>query len=296
MTPDVIPAQALGAAAALASAFFWALTSVLFGNLGEDAPPEGLNLAKCLAGTAMLGAAALAAGFEPPGCRALLFLGLSGAAGIAAGDTFYFRALVHLGPRLTVLLSSLAPAATALAAAVFLGERPSAAAWAGIFAVSAGAALAAPEAPPPGKLRDRARGLRFAMLSVACMAAAVVLAKIGLAESEALGSSALRMAAAGAALAAAGAARGRLGAWLRPLARPELLGRFAVAAALTMFGGFYLSLLSLKLLPASAAAALGSTVTLFIVPLSAVMLKERVTARSALAAALTAAGAALILS
>lgn len=288
-------AEAVGAAAALGSAASWALTSVMFGDLGEDVPPEGLNLAKCAAGAAMLCAALPFAAGGGVSAKAALYLGLSGLLGIAAGDTYYFRALVCLGPRLTVLLGTAGPALTVLLAVALLKERPSAAAWAGIALVTAGASWAMWEASPPGRARDRGAGVKFALLAAACMSAAVILAKLGVQDSPPLLSAVIRMAAAGAGLFLWGLAGGNLKAWVRPLKDGRLLRRLLAAVFLTVFGGFYLALVALKYTDAAVASVLTSATPLFILPLSALMLREKITRRAAAAAVLTAAGVALIL-
>jgi len=264
------------------------------GERGGEVPPEGMNLAKCLMGSAMLAAAVPLAGSGPVDGKAAAYLVCSGLLGIAAGDTFYFRALVHLGPRLTVLLGSLGPVFTVLLAVLLLGERPGPAAWAGIVLVTAGAAWVMWERSPDGRARDRRKGVKYALLAAACMSVSIILAKIGVASCPALESALVRMAGAGAGLLLWGAARGRFGDWLEPLKSARLLRRLAAAVFITMFGGFYLALFSLKHAPAAVASTLNSTTPLFIVPLSALMLKERITARAAGAALLAAAGVVLI--
>lgn len=286
--------EILGALAALASAASWALTSIMFGKLGEEVPPEGMNLAKCLLGSAMLAAAVPLAGFEPVSARAAFYLGLSGLLGIAAGDTFYFRALVCLGPRLTVLLGALGPAFTVLLAVLLLNERPGPAVWAGIVLVTAGVAWIMWEQAPEGRVHNRRQGIKYALLSVGCMSAAIILAKLGVADCPPLESTLVRMVCAGIGLLAWGAAGGRLSGWLVPLKAAHLLRPLFAAVFFTMFGGFYLALVSLKYAPAAVASTLNSTTPLFIVPLSAIMLKERITGRAVAAALLTAAGVVLI--
>lgn len=50
------------------------------------------------------------------------WLGLSGILGLALGDAFLFQAYISIGPRMGLLLLSLAPAFAALLAWIFLGE------------------------------------------------------------------------------------------------------------------------------------------------------------------------------
>ena len=51
-----------------------------------------------------------------------LWLGLSGVIGLVIGDAFLFQAFVWIGPRLTMLMMSLAPIIASLSAWLFLGE------------------------------------------------------------------------------------------------------------------------------------------------------------------------------
>ncbi|MDE2490386.1 MAG: DMT family transporter, partial [Elusimicrobia bacterium] len=132
--------RALGVAAALTSAASWALTAVLWRRLGDEISPYAMNLAKGLIGGAYLALALVLVGAGRVDARACLALALSGVFGIALGDTWYFKCLVSLGPRLATLIGALGPVATAVLAALLLGERPSPVAWLGVAAASAGAA------------------------------------------------------------------------------------------------------------------------------------------------------------
>ncbi|HWS15181.1 MAG TPA: DMT family transporter, partial [Candidatus Methylomirabilis sp.] len=122
----------------LLSACSWALGAILWGKLGERLSSYSLNLAKTAIGTLCLGVVLLFVGVEPVPSRSVVFLALSGILGIAVGDTFFFLALMQLGPRRASLMGALNPAAIAVAAAAFLGERPTPGAWAGIVATTFG--------------------------------------------------------------------------------------------------------------------------------------------------------------
>ncbi len=62
-----------------------------------------------------------------------------------------------------------------------------------------------------------------------------------------------------------------------------------------MFGGFWLSLVALKHTDASFANTLGSTSPLFILPMAAIVLKEKISMKAGLGAAVAEGGVALIL-
>ncbi|GAH50516.1 unnamed protein product, partial [marine sediment metagenome] len=63
---------------------------------------------------------------------------------------------------------------------------------------------------------------------------------------------------------------------------------------IVVFGGFWLSLLALKYIDASIASTLNSTTPLFILPMVAIILKEKVSIQAILGAAIAVGGIALI--
>ncbi|NQS91729.1 MAG: DMT family transporter, partial [Chloroflexi bacterium] len=52
-----------------------------------------------------------------------IWLGISGIVGLALGDAFLFQAFIWVGPRISMLMMSLAPILASLAAWIFLGEK-----------------------------------------------------------------------------------------------------------------------------------------------------------------------------
>ncbi|MEW6489559.1 MAG: DMT family transporter [Thermodesulfobacteriota bacterium] len=282
--------------AALASSASWALGAVLWRRLGDSLSPFGSNLAKGLIGSGLLAAALALVGAQPVSAPALAWLGLSGVLGIAVGDTFFFRSLMDLGPRLASLLGTLNPFFIALCAAAFLGERPAAAAWAGICLTAAGVGWVLWERTPEGGLRqERARGLRSGLVAVACTVAAVLLAKKGLEEVPPVQAALVRLSAGTLGLLAWGARTHVLGAQLRLLRQRAVLARAAAVVCVVTFGGFMLSLVALSRLDASIAGALGATSPLFVLPMAALWFREPVTVRSVIGTAVAVGGVALLL-
>jgi len=112
-----------GSAAALASAFLWAATALLWNKLGPELSPDAMNLGKGLCALVLFAATFVFTGFAPAAPRDWLILGLSGLLGVAAGDTLFFLSLRRLGPRRALLLTTLIPVLVALGARAFLGER-----------------------------------------------------------------------------------------------------------------------------------------------------------------------------
>ncbi len=295
--PGAMDDRILYGGVSLLSACSWALGAILWRKLGETLSSYGMNLAKTAIGTLLLGIILFAMGAEPVGGRSVAYLALSGIVGIAVGDTFFFLALMELGPRRASLMGALNPVAIAVAAALFLGERPSAAAWAGIAAASFGVGWVLWErAGNAAGAASAAPGIRYGLLSVLCTAAGVLLAKVGVASVPAVHAAWIRLLAGSAGLALWGASRSELGRWVEPLRSGVLLAKVAAVVAVVVFGGFWLSLVALKHIDAAIAGPLNATAPLFILPMSAVLMKERLTRRAILGAGVAVGGVALILS
>lgn len=287
----------LGASAALASAAGWAVGSILFRRIGDEASPLGMNLGKGILSLLLLGAVLLVAGTSTMDGRALAFLVVSGVIGITLGDTFFFMALVRLDPRLTLLLMTVGQVATVLMAVAFLGERPAPLAWAGIPLVLGGVTWVMREQTPAaerGQGRMGTGGVTWGLLAALCISGGFVLAKVGLEEVSALQGTVVRFAAGMAGLALYGLARGEIGAWLSPFRSPALLRSILLAVAVISFGGFYLTMVAYKHTDASLATILMSTEPIFILPLAAVALKERISRRAVLGALVAVSGVVLI--
>ena len=306
MAGEHIAADLAGGLAALGSAAAWALGSILFRRVGEVASPEGMNLAKSALGVGLLLAvSALSGGLGLGGAAALdghslLLLALSGLVGIALGDTLFFMALVRLEPRRTLLLATVGQVFTVLLAVVFLGERLAGLAWVGVALVLGGVAWVMQEQldeEDTDEARARTRGgLIYGLLASLCMSLSVLLADQGVAGLSALDATWMRLLAGMVGVAAWGAVRGQLRGWLAPLWDGRLLWQMLGAVCVIIFGGFYLSLLSLKLTTVSISTVLTATEPLFILPLTYVLLRERISLRAALGALIAVAGVGLLLS
>jgi drug/metabolite transporter (DMT)-like permease len=281
---------------ALASAASWALGTVLWRKIGEEISPFSMNLGKGLIGSIYLAAAFLVVRPAPMSLHDFLYLGISGLLGITLGDTFFFLSLMHLGPSLSSLMGTLIPVSVAFSAVVFLGERPSLAAWVGIFLTVAGVAWVVSERRPrQGLVESKSWGVTLRLLSVLFMTAGIICAKIGVRSVPTVQATLVRMVWGVAGLLFWGFFNRQLRAWVAPLRDPRLLRKISLIVFIVVFGGFWLSLLSLKYLDASVAGALGSTAPLFILPIAAIMLGERITVKAGLATAMAVGGVALML-
>ena len=288
----------LGSGAALGSAMAWAMGSILYRKIGDAASPLGMNLGKGLLGLCLIGVWLLFVGVEPMDTRSVVYLSISGLLGIALGDTFFFMALVRIDPRQTLLLGTVGQVFTVLLALLFLGERPTALTWIGIVLVLGGVTWVLRERLPREsreRRKVRVAGIAYGLIAAVLMSSSVITAKVGVATVPTVQATALRLLSGMVGLGLYGLATRDLRAWLQPFTDVSLLRSIIVAVVVTIFGGFWLSIVSLKHIDASAATILTSTEPLFVLPLVVLFLGERVSFKAVLGASVAVGGVALVL-
>jgi len=104
--------------AGLGTAIFWAFSAICWAFLGRRASPTSVSVVRLLLASIILMGihAALFGSLWPTAIppKAMAVLILSGLAGAALGDVFYFHSVSLLGPRLAMTISALAPVVAAL--------------------------------------------------------------------------------------------------------------------------------------------------------------------------------------
>jgi len=178
-----------GEAAALATAFLWMLSALCWTAAGERVGSLAVNVIRLLFALPMLmlglwltqGAPVPLA--VPP--RVWLYLSLSGVFGFFVCDLFLFRAFLLIGPRLGMLILSLAPPLTALLGWLVLGEQLALIHWLGMGLTLAGVVgviLESPSSPAESGRRYVFTwgGGALAFLGTAGQAVAMVFAKLGM--------------------------------------------------------------------------------------------------------------------
>ncbi|HEY9763115.1 MAG TPA: DMT family transporter [Trichocoleus sp.] len=275
-----------GEVAALAAAFLWAASTVLFGRLGKSLSPLVLNITK---GLIALGFIGLTLGLRSHsgaglGTGAIALLLISGIIGIGLGDTAYFAALNHLGPRRALLMETLAPPLSAVMAWVFLEERLSLLAWAGILLTLLGVCWVISERVPLERQivgSNLRRGILYGAGAALGQATGAVLSRAALADTavDPLWSTLLRLSGGLAIMVVMLLSQRSVSAQLKPLQSRQLLGMVAIAAFFGTYLGIWLQQTALKFAPTGIAQALTSTSPLFILPIAALM-GERISPRA----------------
>lgn len=284
----------VGVMAALGSAASWALGSVLFRRLGDHLPPVALTFAKGITSVVLLGIAIAIIGFESIGLDAWLLLILSGLLGIALGDTLFFLALNNLGAHAVVILFTLGQVLTLILAVLWLGERPQPLDWAGISLILGGVAIVMWTRISGEEGRTSIVGALYGLLAVIAMAVSIIIAKEALATTGSVQATFIRMVAGTIGIFLFGQATGRILNELGALRQPRLFGFFLLSVAVVTFGGFWLSLVAIAHLDVAIANTLTATESLFVLPLAAFLLKERITPPVVLGSLVTVGGIMLI--
>lgn len=277
---DHLGLKFVGISAALLSALSWAMGAILLKKIGDNISSLAMTLAKGGISIVLLAAALAFVGYAPMGREALILLALSGLLGIAVSDTCFFEALKDLGPLPLILLMMLGQVLTVVFAVIFLGETPSLAAWTGIALVVAGVGFVLAANLSDARQPAGWKGIAFGFASLLSMAISTIIAKKALADVSAIQATFVRMVAGTLGIFILGGATGRLGAWMNPFQDLKVAFRFFIAVCVVTFGGFWLSLLAIKNIDVSIANTLISTEPVFVLPLAAVFLRERITGRA----------------
>lgn len=112
----------IGEIAALSAAMLWAGSMCIFRARGASFHPQVLNLFKSLIAMGCMGISILVIHPHWPTWQSAGMLGLSGIIGIAVGDTALFSCLQRIGAQLTSATQCLGPPVAAVIAWYFLGE------------------------------------------------------------------------------------------------------------------------------------------------------------------------------
>ena len=116
----------LGEIAAIITSITFALSSTLFTVAGREVGSMVVNRLRLISASIILMTAHWIFLGTPWPVEANLnnwiWLGLSGIVGLVLGDTFLLQAFIWVGPRISMLMMSLAPILAAVIAWIFLGE------------------------------------------------------------------------------------------------------------------------------------------------------------------------------
>lgn len=293
---NIISLPALGAVCALASAFTWAVTSLLVRTVSPPLSSVTVSAVRSLLGGGLLLTWVLATGgvgrLIAIGEKNFFLLAISIVVAIALGDVMFFESARFLGLARAMTVSMVYPLMSAGFAALFLGEPLSARVTAGTVVTLTGLAVIV-RARNGERVREEhlGRGLAAALIAAVAWAASLLVLKPALGGLDPITTQAVRLPLASLVLFATpwgwGAPRQVLTADRSMLRRVALLGVITAMSSV-------LFVTSVKLADVAVAAVLSSTAPLFALPLGLMFLGERVTRAALIGTGLAVGGVALI--
>jgi drug/metabolite transporter (DMT)-like permease len=286
----------------VACAAIWSFSTILFRKSGEQVPPVALNVFKdvialvlFLGTLPLLGLSLLGPG-HPVADWAILLV--SGAMGIGIADTIFFASLNRLGAVGSSIINSLYSPMVVAAAALYLNEPLRAALLAGT-ALMVGAILVGTWSPgaagPRPDRRRAAEGIGLGLLSMALMAAGIVLAKPVLTRTNPWWAATVRVVGGVTLLAVQALASPAARREVLACFRPHRVWRLTVPAAIIGgYLGMVIWVMGFKYASAGVAGVLNQTSGIFVLLFAALLLDERITTRKVVAIGLAFAGALVV--
>lgn len=239
--------------------------------------------------------------------RAWWWLGLSGIIGFALGDMFLFKAFVDIGPRLSMLIMTLAAPMSAVIGMVFLGEKYQLLHWVGMAVTLGGVCLVILEKPRKTernqlsgvssnrRIRDvTPAGIMMAFLGALGQAAGYVLSKYGMSLEngylDPFAATQIRVIAGTIGFLGIISLRRSWPAVRKAVTNGPAMGMTFGGAVLGPFLGVSLSLLALHYTTSGIAATITSMVPILIIPFSIFIGHEQVSLRAVWGAAVAVGG------
>jgi drug/metabolite transporter (DMT)-like permease len=297
----------IGALAALATAFAWTITALVFEYAAKRIGAFALNFLRLLAGFVLLGVYCLIlrGSFLPLDApvSAWLWLGASGLVGLVAGDLLLFRAFIDIGSRIAMLVYATAPAMTALLGLAVLGEGITPMGAGGMTLTLAGISFVVLGKRPGGgdgaadgaeARPHRARGLLLAFGGALGQAGGLILSKIGAGGMDPFAGTQIRISAGLVGFAVILLASRSWKGILTAVRDGRAVVSLSIGAFFGPFLGVSLSLLAVQSGNAGVAAAIMSVVPILIIAPSALILKEKITLREIVGALTAVAGVFLL--
>jgi len=292
----------IGELAALATAFFFAMTALIFTTTGRMVGSQVTNRMRLTFALVYLVVLNVILFREPLPFSAAssrwIWLSLSGVIGLALGDAFLFQALVSLGARLGTLLLSLAPIFGSLIAWIFFGEILTGWQIIGIVLALAGIAwvVTSHEEPPDTPRGHTRRGVVFGVLAGLGQAIGLVFSKQGMSgEFSPFQANAIRMLAAVVFIWAWTAFEGQARATVAALReKPQAIRLIALGAVVGPLLGVSASLLAVQHAEVGVASTLMALTPVIILPISHFVFKEKIGWQAILGTVLAIAGVAVL--
>lgn len=294
----------VGEMAALATAFCWTVSALCWTAAGRRVGSLAVNIIRLLLALPMLmlyGWIVLGEAIPQASWHAWLWLGTSGMVGFFLCDLFFFKSFLMIGPRLALLVFSLAPPISAFFGWFLLGEQLTKWNWIGMATTLSGilwVVLESPERdgrPGGGPGKGGWRGWLYALLATLAQGLATVLSKVGIRDvASPFAATEIRLICGLACFLVLIPLLGRQGQVSRGFRDRRAMGIMVLGAIMGPFLGVSLLMVAVTLIPAGLAQTFVSLSPVIIIPFSILVFKERVSLRAVLGAVVAVCGVCLL--
>ena len=227
-----------------------------------------------------------------------LILGLSGLTGFFVCDLCAFKALLMIGPRLTLLLQALAPPTAAILSWVVLGEKLLARQWLAMAVTIGGITWVVLERQAATEAargrRPAAAGVLLAVAAALTQAAAMMLSRKGIGQYDAVAATFIRVLAAIPGYAVLLTVAGRWPAVFLAVRDVRAMTIVVVGSIVGPFLGVVMCMIALRHSPTGVVATIVNTMPVLILPFAILLYRERVSFRAAAGAIVTVIGVGLM--
>lgn len=285
----------IGELASLLTAVCWMLSAIFFEKAGRRVGSLSVNILRLFLGILFLGTTTLfTRGMFFPMDATLynwVWLGISGIIGFFLGDLFLFKSYTIIGSRTSQLVMSLAPMITAAIGWFFLDEILSPKSILGIVVSVSGIMIAV--AGKGLKLNVPLRGFLYALGGAAGQALGLILSKKGMGDYDAVAATQIRAIFGFFSFVLLVTFLHRWGRVFRTAKDRTSMKAITVGTVFGPFIGVALSLYAVQHTETGIASTLMALVPIFIIIPTALMFKEKVSARQVIGAVISIAGASI---
>ncbi|TGE34909.1 DMT family transporter [Desulfosporosinus fructosivorans] len=291
----------IGQIAALATALCWTISAVAFESAGKKVGSISVNLIRLFIALALISVFnLLTRGMLLPSDASgttWLWLSFSGLIGFVIGDLFLFQAFVQVGARISMLIMSSVPPITAIMGFILMGEKITLLGAIGMVITVGGIALVILTKNPGDKLvklTHPVKGLIYAFIGALGQAFGLVFSKYGMGSYNPIAATQIRIIAAIIGFSIVITISKNWGNLYTALKDHRAMKHITIGSLFGPFIGVSLSLFAVQHAPTGIVSTIMSITPILIIPMSIIILKEKVFPREIFGAVISLIGVSLL--